>query len=124
MHRPTHKELSNKLRQALAILSNGTVLLINQTALAADALELEYLIEFELTEVLSELLENTKPNDYSGNRPPKRSYVDEISGLDLFAFVVEIKRFSNPVYYKFSISGDVLWLVSYIKIRIIRRCHE
>ncbi|MFA5906245.1 MAG: hypothetical protein WC836_20110 [Desulfobacula sp.] len=49
--RPTHKELSNKLRPALSILMNGQVFLINQTAMAVDALELEYLIETELKEV-------------------------------------------------------------------------
>ena len=112
MTRPTHKELSNKLRGALAFLNNGKVLLLNQTALAADALELDYSIEFELLEVLNELLEKTKPTDYSGSRPPKRSYEDEISGLDLFAFVVEINRFEETGYYKFSISQDALWLVS------------
>ncbi len=112
MKRPTHKELSNKLRQACAFVQKGQVNIINQTALAADALELGYSIEFELLEVLNELLEKTKPTDYSGSRPPKRSYEDKISGLDLFAFVVEINRFEETVYYKFSISQDAFWLVS------------
>ena len=57
-------------------------------------------------------LDSTSPNDYSGSRPPKRSYEDEISGLDLFAFVVKIDRFPVPVYYKFSLTKDELWLVS------------
>jgi len=117
MIRPTHKELNNKLRGALTILNNGKVLLINQVALAVDALELEYSIELELLEVLSELLESTNPTDYSGSRPPKRSYEDEISGLDLFAFVVKIDRFSAPVYYKFSLAEKELWLVSLHKDR-------
>jgi len=112
MKRPTLKELNNKLKGALTALHNGKVLLINQTALAVDALELEFSIEFELLEVLSELLDSTSPNDYSGSRPPKRSYEDEISGLDLFAFVVKIDRFPVPVYYKFSLTKDELWLVS------------
>ena len=112
MTRPTHKELNNKLRGALTILNDGKVLLINQAALAVDALELEYSIELELLEVLSELLESTNPTDYSGSRPPKRSYEDEILGLDLFAFVVDIDRFSEPVYYKFSLTENELWLVS------------
>lgn len=112
MKRPTHKELSNKLKQACTFVQKGQVNIINQTALAADALELDYSIEFELLEVLNELLEKTKPTDYSGSRPPKRSYEDEISGLDLFAFVVEINRFEETVYYKFSISQDAIWLVS------------
>lgn len=110
--RPTHKELSIKLKQAWTFLQNDQVFIINQAALAADALELDYSIEFELLEVLNELLERTTPDHYSGSRPPQRSYEDEIIGLDLFAFVVEIDRFDDPVYYKFSISQDALWLVS------------
>ena len=112
MTRPTPKELNNKLRAALAALHNGQVLLINQAALAVDALELEYSIEFELLAVLCELLESTNPDDYTGGRPPQRSYEDEISGMDLFAFVVKIDRFEVPVYYKFSLKENVLWLVS------------
>ena len=57
MTRPTHKELSNKLKQAWNFVQNAQVFIINQAALAADALELDYSIKFELLEVLNELLE-------------------------------------------------------------------
>ena len=117
MTRPTHKELANKLRQALSALMNGQVFLLNQVALAVEALELEYLIETELMEVLNDLLEKATPGDYTGSRPPQRSYEQDISGLDLFAFTVRIDRFSDPVYVKFSIAGNVLWLVSLHKNR-------
>jgi hypothetical protein len=117
MTRPTHKVLNNKLRQALSVLMNGQVFLLNQAALAVDALELEYRIETELKEVLHELLENATPGDYTGTRPPQRSYEQDISELDLFAFTVRIDRFSEPVYFKFSISENVLWLVSLHKNR-------
>jgi hypothetical protein len=112
MRRPTHKELTNKLRQALSNIENGRVLLLNQVALALDALELNYVIESELKDVLNDLLEKATPTNYTGRRPPQRSYEREISGLDLFAFTVEIDRFSAPVYFKFSLSEDVVWLVS------------
>lgn len=98
-------------------MMNGQVFLLNQAALAVDALELEYRIETELKKVLHELLENATPVDYKGNRPPQRSYEQDISGLDLFAFTVSIDRFSEPVYFKFSISENVLWLVSLHKNR-------
>ena len=91
--------------------------MINQTALAVDAIELDYSIEIELLEVLGELLRKTQPTDYTGSRPPQRSYEDDISGLDLFAFVVDIERFDHPVYYKFPISQDAFWLVSLHKAR-------
>jgi hypothetical protein len=117
MTRPTHKELTKKIKEARAFVKNDQVSLINQTALALDALELEYSIEDDLLEVPNELLEKTDPTRYTGSRPPQRSYEDAISGLDLIAFVVEIERFSPPVYYKFSVSEDALWLVSLHKDR-------
>lgn len=51
MTKSTSKELSNKLRQALSALKDGQVFLLNQTALAVDALGLEYRIETELKKV-------------------------------------------------------------------------
>ncbi|MEA2058994.1 MAG: hypothetical protein U9P10_00345 [Thermodesulfobacteriota bacterium] len=117
MKRPTYREITKKLKQACTFVKKGQVPLINQTPLAVDALELEYSITLDLLEVLTELLDKTDPSHYTGSRPPQRSYEDEISGLDLFAFVVEIERFSHPVYYKFSVSEDGLWLVSLHKDR-------
>lgn len=117
MKRPSYKELTSKLKQACEFVKNEQVFVINQSALAVDALELEYSIEDDLLEVLNELLEKTDPTNYTGSRPPQRSYEDVISGLDLFAFVVEIERFFQPIYYKFSVSEDVLWLVSLHKNR-------
>ena len=98
-------------------MENDQVFLINQTALAVDALELEYSIENDLLEVLNELLDQTDPTHYTGSRPPQRSYEDAIFGLDLIAFVVKIERFSEPVYYKFSVSEEAFWLVSLHKDR-------
>jgi len=112
MKRPTHKELSNKLKQASDFVKDERVGLIKQIVLVEDAIELGYSIEFELFDVLAELLENATPDHYSGSRPPQASYADEISGLELFAFVVEIDRFDDPIYFKFSISQDGFWLVS------------
>jgi hypothetical protein len=112
MIRPTHKELTNKLKQAFDFVKDEKVGLIKQVILVEDAIELGYSIEFELFDVLTELIENATPDHYTGSRPPQESYADEISGLELFAFVVEIDRFDEPVYFKFSISQDGFWLVS------------
>jgi hypothetical protein len=81
-------------------------------ALATDAIELDYSIELELDAVLTELIEETTPLHYTGARPPLRSYEQDIKDLELFAFVVESKRFKCRVYFKFAIAGDVFWLVS------------
>ncbi len=112
MLRPSHKELYGKIRQAKKTVAEGKVLIVEQEAVAADALELEYLIETELLGVLQELLEETNPGHYAGTRPPQRSYEREIEGLEIFAFVVENIRFKCRVYYKFALAEGVFWLVS------------
>lgn len=104
--------MSSKLQQADFFVKKERVGLIKQAILAEDAIELGYSIEFELLDVLAELIENATPDHYSGIRPPQASYADEISGLELFAFVVEIDRFEAAIYFKFSLSPDGLWLVS------------
>ncbi len=112
MNRPTHKELMGKLRTARKAIEAGRVALLNQEALAADAIEMDYSLELELNEVLFELLEETTPAHYTGSRPPLRSYEQDIQGLELFAFTVESKRFKCRVYYKFSFAEKIFWLVS------------
>jgi hypothetical protein len=78
MIRPSHKELYGKIREAKKAVSEGKVLIVEQEVVAADALELEYLVEIELLGVLQELLEETSPGHYAGTRPPQRSYEREI----------------------------------------------
>ncbi len=112
MNRPSHKELFSKLRSARQAIEAGRIALLNAAALATDAIELDYSIELELNAVLIELIEETTPLHYTGARPPLRSYEQEIQGLELFAFVVESKRFKCRIYFKFALAGDVFWLVS------------
>ena len=112
MNRPSHKELFSKLRVARVTARSGCIALLNQAALAADAIELGYSIHLELNSVLMELLEACSPAHYTGSRPPQRSYEQDINGLELFAFSMESRRFKCGVYVKFAIEGNMLWLVS------------
>ena len=112
MTRPSHKELFGKLRLAQEAVKNGRIALLNQLALAADAIELDYSIELELEAILSELLEGAVPGHYTGSRPPQRSYDQDIKGLELFAFLVQSKRFKCRIYFKFALQDEMLWLVS------------
>jgi hypothetical protein len=117
MNRPTHKELSGKIRQARDFVASGHVAVLNDIACACDALDLGYDIESELQDVLRELLTETGPEQYGGSRPPMRSYEEEIAGLDLFPFVIQSRRFGCAVYLKFALAEDVFWLVSLHKDR-------
>jgi hypothetical protein len=112
MKRPSHKELYNKIREARKAVASESVLLLEQDAIAQDAIDLEYDIGDDLFDVLSELLDETSSKHYAGTRPPQRSYERKIEGLELFAFVVESSRFKCRIYYKFALAEGAFWLLS------------
>lgn len=110
--RPSHKELTGKISEALAATHAGDIEILEPAVIAMDALELGYSVEHELQIVLLELLNATSPDDYDGRKPPEKSYKKQIKASDLFAFCLQIDRFKADVYYKFAIKNSVLWLVS------------
>lgn len=112
MQRPSNKELFGKLREARAAVQKGNIFPLDQDVIAEDAIELGYDIGDELQQVLTELLDESTVHHYAGSRPPQKSYKQEIEGLELFAFVVESRRFAGRVYFKFAIIEGLLWLVS------------
>ncbi len=78
----------------------------------SDALELGYSIRHELQLFLLDLLNNTGPEHYAGQRPPQRSHEKSILSLDLWAFSVTCPRFEPCVCYKFSLHDEYFYLVS------------
>jgi len=112
MKRPSHKELTGKIRQARDAVSKGHIGLVELDTIALDALELGYLVK-DVQSVLSDVLEEITPNDYVGKSPPGQSYGDKIKGSDLFAFKWESERFGCEIYLKFTLRDGILWLVSF-----------
>ena len=117
MKRPTPKELFNKLKGARTAAESGNVALLNQSVIAIDAIDLDYVIDNELLKFLPECLAEIKPTEYVGLYPPQRSYATEIKDLELFAFKAESATFNCEIYIKFALSDDFLWLVSFHKNR-------
>lgn len=76
MKRPSHKELFKKIKAARKAVNEGRVILLNnqEESIISDAFELGYEIENDLINILSDLLAHAKPEDYSGVRPPQKSY--------------------------------------------------
>ena len=112
MKRPSHKELTGKIRQAKQAVSQGHIDLLEPDIIAIDAFELGYLVK-DVQNVLCDVLEEITPDDYAGKTPPEQSYEDKIKGSELFAFKWKSKRFGCEVYLKFTLKGDVMWLVSF-----------
>jgi len=113
MIRPSPKELHHKITAAQDSVRKGRVALLNQTAIACDAIDLEYDIEHDLLSFLPECLNELTPAEYAGQSPPQKAYAVEISGLELFAFKTTKSPFRFPVYIKFAHADEVLWLVSF-----------
>lgn len=119
MNRPSHKEINHKITQAKEALSANRLFFVNPASLAADALDLGLTIK-ELTETLYDLLGEISPGDYAGQRPPQRSYEDEILQCELFPFKWESSRLGCTVYLKFAVKNNRLWIVSLHEDRIKR----
>jgi len=117
MIRPSDKEIIKRIKEAQEAAAKGRIAILNQEAIASDALELGYLVKGELESVLSELLGLISAVHYVGTRPPQRSYEQTIRDLELFAFEVTSSRFKCPIYFKFTLSAGILWLVSLHKSR-------
>jgi hypothetical protein len=109
--RPSHKELTGKIRQAKEAVAKGAILIINASVVAADAIELGYDIK-ELQTWTMQILDQIDPGNYTGRRPPERSYEREIKGLDLYVFRLFFTPFGCEIYLKFALSQGHFWLVS------------
>lgn len=111
MERPSHKELTAKLRQAKDAVSSKRVEIVDPVVVAADALELGYLVA-EMKRILSKMLDEFGPRDYAGHRPPQKSYEEQIRGCELYAFRWESQLFGCCVYFKFALKEEILWVAS------------
>jgi hypothetical protein len=111
MNRPTYSEIQGKIKQAGEAIARNDFRVLKPSIVALEALELGIQIE-EIDSVLIELLEELKPGNYAGTYPPQRSYEDEISRRELFAFRWLSKRLGCMTHIKFAFEGSHLWLVS------------
>ena len=117
MKRPSDKEIFKRIKEAQEAVTEGRIAILNQIAIASDALELGYLVEEELESLLSELLDMISPTHYVAPERP-RGLTNKISkDLELFAFEVISPHFECTIYFKFALSSGLLWLVSLHKSR-------
>lgn len=107
--RPSHKELSGKLRTAKELVRSGHWLPANPAKLREDfeALErlgLDMALQEDQAAMLMGVLSEIKPEDYIGGHPPDPSRDPAAPGLDLFPFEWRSSCCVNrEMYCKFSI---------------------
>jgi hypothetical protein len=83
--RPTHKELTHKIKQAIRAVSQGRIRILEPEVIASDALQLGYQVS-EVSDLLVDALSRLSAKDYIGYRPPEKSYEEKIKSAELFAF--------------------------------------
>jgi hypothetical protein len=111
MDRPSHKEINRKIKQAKEAVSENQFSILNPVIIAADAVELGINLQ-NISYILIDLLEEITPNHYVGQYPPQRSYEHDIEGYELLAFRWLSKTLGCRVYFKFTIKGNRMCLVS------------
>ncbi|MCK4388757.1 MAG: hypothetical protein KAV83_00790 [Desulfobacterales bacterium] len=111
MNRPSYRELNKKIKKARKAVLTNRISMVNPASIAADALELGYLVK-DVLDVLADILKEITPREYAGQYPPQRAYESDILDTELLAFRWESKRLGGKIYLKFAIKEDRMWLVS------------
>src|SRR3990170_7929185 len=109
--RPTHKELTRKINQAIQAVSEGWIYILDPEVIARDAFELGYRIS-DLSDLLIDALSKLSPGDYIGHLPPEKSYEDRIKGIELFTFKAYSEMIGCNFYLKFALIDKFIWIVS------------
>ena len=111
MKRLSYPELNRKILQGRETALKNCISIVNPASIAADALEIGFPI-MDISNVLSDILKEITPHDYSGQYPPQRFYESKILESDLFVFKWESTRLGCKGYLKFALKENRLWLVS------------
>ena len=71
----------------------------------------------EVWPLIIELLEEIEIDDYTGSRPPMRSYEPNIANCELFAFSWLSRKLQQEMYLKFAVKEGDFYYVSLHKSR-------
>jgi hypothetical protein len=112
VHRPTDSELYKKLREAREILLKQKGLFANPAKAVGELNALEIEDTQDIWPLIRELLEEIRPEDYAGGRPPQKSYEKAIEGRELFAFSWLSKILNKKMYLKFALKNNQYYYVS------------
>lgn len=110
--RPSNKELAKRLDEAKQFLKDKQGVFANPSKVVRELNALGIGETNELWELIKDLLDEIKPDDYRGSRPPQKSYEKAIVGLELFAFTWWSKKLSKEMYIKFVLKNERYYYVS------------
>ena len=110
--RPTIKELTAKLLEADKSLSKNEGLFADPGAAVGELNKLKIGDSGDVWALILKLLKEIGPADYTGGKPPLKSYLKTIQGRDLFAFSWFSKTLNKKMYLKFALKNDRFYYVS------------
>jgi len=113
MRRPTHAELQGKILKARRKIAEGDWLAAEVRKLLPELELLDLWTAEEQTKALEIAVNEIRPEDYVGQRPPQRSYEEACKGAELFAFAWESRHMAKRLYLKFCLVKDTLYVVSF-----------
>ena len=112
MKRPSIRELDKKIKAAKEAIAQGRRDFVNINKVIGELYKLEILDSSEVWRLIPILLREIKPEDYSGGKPPYRSYEKRIKDLELFAFTWYSEHLQRKMYIKFALDNDTYVYVS------------
>lgn len=110
--RPTDKELTNRLKEAEQCLNGQEGLFADPGKAAPELEKLDIGDSAEVWPLIVKLLREIRAKDYTGSRPPQKSYEKSIEGRELFAFSWESGELEKRMYLKFAIKNGRFYYVS------------
>jgi hypothetical protein len=110
--RPSDNELVKKIEAAKAALESQAGIYANINKVVGELYELEIESPTQVWKLILELLKEIGSKDYSGGRPPQKSYEKTIEGQELFAFCWDSRKLGKRMYIKFALKGNRYYYVS------------
>ncbi|MBF8263622.1 MAG: hypothetical protein HW387_1287 [Parachlamydiales bacterium] len=111
-NRPSDGELDKKIKAAKAALTSQGGLYANMNKAVGELNELEIESPSQIWELILALLDEINPKDYTGGRPPLRSYEKAIVNQELFAFCWDSTKLGKKMYLKFALKQNRYYYVS------------
>ncbi len=122
--RPTDRELLARIKGAKEALKGRCGLFANPSKAVGELNNLDIGNANDIWCLLQELLDEISPKDYSGTRPPQKSYEKAIVGLELLAFSWWSPRLERAMYLKFVLKDGRFYYVSLHESRVVEQRGE
>lgn len=112
MKRPSLREIDKRLKEAMKALQNGNAFYANPAKAVGELMELNIGDANEVWDLIIQLLDEIKVENYTGQYPPKVNYEPNGAGCELWAFSWYSSILNKTMYLKFSVKDGIFYYVS------------